>query len=199
LPRAEDMTATTYQGQDTCVAVRRKVEYGRKSVEVCQGAQRISSWTRGLISSEELEEYLSTIVPRLLQEKIYWWHHEYFEPIPEKISAIASGATPIVSAGRAPDKKEILRKNSTKRQRICQKKRQKKEEEIGAYDWLQVPVHSLGGYLHQEHWSCTRWQWTNLTTNKIGAIDYLSSTMNFDFIVDKIKIDYSHRELFMRF
>jgi hypothetical protein len=38
-----------------------------------------------------------------------------------------------------------------------------------------------------------------LTTNKIGAIDYLLSTTNFDFIVDKIKIDYSHWELFMRF
>jgi hypothetical protein len=37
-----------------------------------------------------------------------------------------------------------------------------------------------------------------LTTNKIGAIDYLSSTTNFDFIVDKIKIDYSHRELFIK-
>jgi hypothetical protein len=71
LPRAEDMTATTYQGQDTCVVVRRKMEYGQKSVEVCQEAQRISSWTRGLISSEELEKYLSTIVPRLLQEKFF--------------------------------------------------------------------------------------------------------------------------------
>jgi hypothetical protein len=29
-------------------------------------------------------------------------------------------------------------------------------------------------------------------------IDYFLSTTNFDFIVDKIKIDYSHRELFMR-
>jgi hypothetical protein len=37
-----------------------------------------------------------------------------------------------------------------------------------------------------------------LMTNKIGAIDYLSSTTNFDFIIDKKKIDYSHRELFMR-
>jgi hypothetical protein len=31
-----------------------------------------------------------------------------------------------------------------------------------------------------------------------GVIDYFSSAKNFDFIVDKIKIDYSHRELFMR-
>jgi hypothetical protein len=30
----------------------------------------------------------------------------FFEPIPEKLSAIASGATPIGSAGRAPDKKK---------------------------------------------------------------------------------------------
>jgi hypothetical protein len=38
-----------------------------------------------------------------------------------------------------------------------------------------------------------------LKKNKKGAIDYLSSTTNFDFIVDKIKIDYSHRELFMSY
>jgi hypothetical protein len=37
-----------------------------------------------------------------------------------------------------------------------------------------------------------------LATNNIGAIDYLLSTTNFDFIVDKIKIDYYHWELFMR-
>jgi hypothetical protein len=30
------------------------------------------------------------------------------------------------------------------------------------------------------------------------VIGYISSTTNFDYIVDKIKIDYSHRELFMR-
>jgi hypothetical protein len=35
-------------------------------------------------------------------------------------------------------------------------------------------------------------------TSDTGAIDYLSSTANFDFIVDKIKIDYSHQKLFMR-
>jgi hypothetical protein len=32
----------------------------------------------------------------------------------------------------------------------------------------------------------------------IGVIDYISSTTNFHFIVNKIKIDYSHRELVMR-
>jgi hypothetical protein len=67
--------------------------------------------------------------------------------------AIASGATPIGSAGCAPDKKALLRKKSTEKRR---------------------------------------------RRNNIGAIDYLSSTMDFDFIIDKIKIDYSHRELFMR-
>jgi hypothetical protein len=35
-------------------------------------------------------------------------------------------------------------------------------------------------------------------TSDTGVIDYLSSTTNFDFIVDKIMIDYSHLELFMR-
>jgi hypothetical protein len=69
--------------------------------------------------------------------------------------AIASGATPIGSAGRAPDKKAVLRKKLTERRRRRR--------------------------------------------SNIGAIIYLSSTTNFDFIVDKIKIDYSHRELFMRF
>jgi hypothetical protein len=52
------------------------------SVEVCQGAQRTSSWTRGLLSPEEQEEYLSTIVPRLSQEKVYWRQYVYFKPIP---------------------------------------------------------------------------------------------------------------------
>jgi hypothetical protein len=41
-------------------------------VEICQGAQCTSLWTRGLLSPEEREEYLSTIVPKLSQEKIYW-------------------------------------------------------------------------------------------------------------------------------
>jgi hypothetical protein len=31
----------------------------------------ISSWTQGLILSEELEKYLSSIVPRLLQENFF--------------------------------------------------------------------------------------------------------------------------------
>jgi hypothetical protein len=53
------------------------------SVEVCQGAQCTSLWTRGLLSPEEREEYLSTIMPKLSQEKIYWRQYVYFEPIPE--------------------------------------------------------------------------------------------------------------------
>jgi hypothetical protein len=55
------------------------------SVEVCQRAQRTSSSTRGLLSPEEREEYLSTIVPKLPQEKIYWRQYVYFDPIPKKI------------------------------------------------------------------------------------------------------------------
>jgi hypothetical protein len=35
-------------------------------------------------------------------------------------------------------------------------------------------------------------------TSDISIIVYISSTTNFDYIVDKINIDYSHRELFMR-
>jgi hypothetical protein len=54
-------------------------------VEVCQRAQCTSTWTRGLLSLEEREEYLSTIVPKLLQDKISWQQYVYFEPIPEKL------------------------------------------------------------------------------------------------------------------
>jgi hypothetical protein len=32
----------------------------------------------------------------------------------------------------------------------------------------------------------------------ISIIVFISSTTNFDYIVDKINIDYSHRELFMK-
>jgi hypothetical protein len=39
---------------------------------------------------------------------------------------------------------------------------------------------------------------TSWWTNGLGAIGCISSTMNFDYIVDKMNIDYSHRELFMR-
>jgi hypothetical protein len=35
-------------------------------------------------------------------------------------------------------------------------------------------------------------------TSDLGKIVYILSTTNFDYIVDKIKIDYSHRELFVR-
>jgi hypothetical protein len=54
------------------------------TVEVCQGAQRTSLWTQGLLSPEVWEEYLRTIMPRLSQEEIYWRQYVYFEPIPEK-------------------------------------------------------------------------------------------------------------------
>jgi hypothetical protein len=32
----------------------------------------------------------------------------------------------------------------------------------------------------------------------ISIIVFISSTTNFDYIVDKINIDYSHREIFMK-
>jgi hypothetical protein len=37
-----------------------------------------------------------------------------------------------------------------------------------------------------------------LVTSGLGAISCISSAMNFGYIVDKMNIDYSHRELFMR-
>jgi hypothetical protein len=66
-----------------------------------------------------------------------------------KYPNIDLGATPTGSAGRAPDRKTISRKSSTRRDEVD-------EEEIGAYDRLQVPDHSLGGYSHRERWSRTR-------------------------------------------
>jgi hypothetical protein len=72
---------------------------------------------------------------------------ELFEPIiGYKQPTIASGATPIGSAGRVPDRKTILRKNSTK---------EMKRKKIRAYDRLQVPDHILRGYSHRERWSHT--------------------------------------------
>jgi hypothetical protein len=73
LPRAENKTATTYQGQgkNTYIVIRRKSAMWMNSVEVCQRAQCTSSWTPGLLSPEEREEYLNHNHPRLPQEKIY--------------------------------------------------------------------------------------------------------------------------------
>jgi hypothetical protein len=63
-----------------------------------------------------------------------------------KYPNIDSGATPIGSAGRAPDRKFNFEKEFEK----------KKKKTIGAYDRLQVSDHSLGGYSHRERWSRTR-------------------------------------------
>jgi hypothetical protein len=57
-----------------------------------------------------------------------------------KYSNIDSGATPIGSAGRAPDRNQF--------RETLQKEMKKKK--LGAYDRLQVPDHSLGGYSHRE-------------------------------------------------
>jgi hypothetical protein len=70
-----------------------------------------------------------------------------------KYPNIDSGATPIGSAGRAPYRKRISRKNSTRRRR--------RGRNFWAYDRLQVSDHSLGGYSHRERWSRTRWRITS--------------------------------------
>jgi hypothetical protein len=57
-----------------------------------------------------------------------------------KYPNIDSGATPIGSAGRAPDRNQF--------RETLQKEMKKKK--LGAYDRLQVPDHSLGGYSHRE-------------------------------------------------
>jgi hypothetical protein len=42
-------------------------------------------------------------------------------------------------------------------------------------------------------------RWKNYwRMHDISIIIFISSTTNFDYIVDKINIDYSHREIFMR-
>jgi hypothetical protein len=68
-----------------------------------------------------------------------------------KYPNIDSGATPIGSASRAPDRKIIW-------ERIRQEEKKKK---FWAYDQLQVSDHSLGGYSHQERWSRTWWRFTS--------------------------------------
>jgi hypothetical protein len=64
-----------------------------------------------------------------------------------KYPNIDSGATPIGSAGRAPDRKTISRKNPIRRDKEGEdlSKEEMKRKKIGAYDRLQVPDHSLGG------------------------------------------------------
>jgi hypothetical protein len=76
-----------------------------------------------------------------------------------KYPNIDSGATPIGSAGRAPDRKSISRKNLTRKDEEEEEdlsKEEMKRKKIGAYDRLQVPDHNLRGYSHRERWSCTR-------------------------------------------
>jgi hypothetical protein len=70
-----------------------------------------------------------------------------------KYPNIDSGATPIGSAGRAPDRKSISRERIRQQEEEAQEMMKKK---IGAYDRLQVSDHSLGGYSHRERWSRTR-------------------------------------------
>jgi hypothetical protein len=65
---------------------------------------------------------------------------------------------------------KILRKNSTKREddeeEVLSKEEKKKKRKIGAYDQLQVPNHSLGGYSHRERWSHTRLKVISRRTRK---------------------------------
>jgi hypothetical protein len=70
LPRAENKAATAYKGQgkDTCKVIRIKSNVDN-SIGVYTRAQCTPSWTQGLLSPEDLEEHLSTIVPRVSQEK----------------------------------------------------------------------------------------------------------------------------------
>jgi hypothetical protein len=57
---------------------------------------------------------------------------------------IASGATPIGSAGRAPDEIKASRRSL------------KEEKAISLSLYSKNFDYSLRGYSHREHWSCTR-------------------------------------------
>jgi hypothetical protein len=64
-----------------------------------------------------------------------------------------------------------LRKNSTKREDdeeeyLSKEEKKKKKRKIGAYDQLQVPDRSLGGYSHRERWSHTRLKVISRRTRK---------------------------------
>jgi hypothetical protein len=72
-----------------------------------------------------------------------------------KYPNIDSGATPIGSAGHAPDRNSILRER-IRQEEEKEEEEEEEQEEIGAYDRLQVPDHSLRGYSHRECWSRTR-------------------------------------------
>jgi hypothetical protein len=76
-------------------------------MEICQGANRTSSQNRGLISSERVEWiFQAQNVPHYCRRQATRWQYYIFWACTRKLSAIASGATPIGSAGRAPDKKK---------------------------------------------------------------------------------------------
>jgi hypothetical protein len=124
----------------------------------------------------------------------YFWHtkiypyktnrrdasRRIFEPIIGcQHPIIVSGATPIGSAERAPDRKDELRKLKTK-------------QKFWAYDRLQVPDHSLEGYSHRERWSCTRWRWKYRLLHR-SEKPTLSSMANHQIINLTI---HSHREGF---
>jgi hypothetical protein len=101
-----------------------------------------------------------------------------------KYPNIDSGATPIGSAGCAPDRKSILREGI---------RQEGKKKKFWAYDRLQVPDHSLRGYSHRERWSRTRWRFTSRSSSM------KSGEENFESIVggkhQKINSTFhSHRE-----
>jgi hypothetical protein len=55
----------------------------RTALDYIKKSQSTPSWTRGLLSPEDLEEHLSTIVPRVSQEKREGDSMYILEPIPE--------------------------------------------------------------------------------------------------------------------
>ena len=83
-----------------------------------------------------------------------------FEPtLGYKYPTVASGATPIESAGRAPDK--IVLQRSRRSLLALEERRPESSSSsdannLRAYARMQATAHSLGGYSHWERWSRTK-------------------------------------------
>jgi hypothetical protein len=72
----------------------------RKIFESIKGCNAPSYSLWGLLPSGALDAHLTNQHKNTTAGR---WEDDIFEPIPEKLLAIASGATPIGSTGRAPD------------------------------------------------------------------------------------------------
>jgi hypothetical protein len=84
----------------------------KKWKNICQRAQYTSSWTRGLTSWEEKRWSINRAKKIPQEDNILGKHVLYFWAYTRIFLAIASGATPIGSASRAPDRKKSTEKKT---------------------------------------------------------------------------------------